>query len=214
MWNRFPPRMRRALVSTLHEAARRGADIADPEDLLAAIVDDPESAGAYVLEQCGVDAGEILKREKPSDGKFPTERAQRLGAASLRILQAATAEAERMEHDHVGTEHVVAAFAQSNDLEIGRKLNDAGLTPARAHDAIERWIADGMPRRRGRWGWTPIRPGILATVLRPLQKAARFPGVLWNVYAKKSLGHPRFVSDPYPLYAWLRRNEPVRKDRR
>ena len=36
--------------------------------------------------------------------------------------------------------------------------------------------------------------------------------MLWKIYAQKSLAHPRFVKDPYPLYAWLRRREPVRKD--
>jgi len=34
----------------------------------------------------------------------------------------------------------------------------------------------------------------------------------WNVYVRKSLGHPRFVTDPYPMYRWLREREPVRKD--
>jgi cytochrome P450 len=45
-----------------------------------------------------------------------------------------------------------------------------------------------------------------------LQKALRVPPLLWKIYAQKSLAHPRFVSNPYPLYAWLRQHEPVRKD--
>jgi len=45
-----------------------------------------------------------------------------------------------------------------------------------------------------------------------LQRVVKIPRLAWNVYVRKSLGHPRFVSDPYPLYRWLREHEPVRKD--
>jgi cytochrome P450 len=206
--------MRRALVAALDEAARHGRDSADAEDLLAAIGADHESAGAYLLEQCGVDPNQILTRANPpaSNGQPSLRRAHQLDESSLRILQTASEEATRLRHEHIGTEHIVAALSMSADLEVGKKLNDAGMTPARAEAAIHRWIADGMPRRRGGWGWRPVRPRILAKALRPLQKALRIPPTLWKIYARKSLAHPRFVKDPYPLYAWLRRNEPVRKD--
>ena len=63
MWQRFPPRMRRALVSALDEAARSGREAADVEDLFTVIAGDRESAGAYLLEQCSVDVQLILNRD-------------------------------------------------------------------------------------------------------------------------------------------------------
>jgi hypothetical protein len=206
--------MRRALVSALDEAARLGRDVADVEDLFAVIACDRESAGAYLLEQCGVKADRILSRgESTMPGTFPpSQRARRLDGSALRILKAASAEATRLRHAHVGTEHVISALTRASDLELGKKLNDAGLTPTHADAAMRRWITDGMPRRRGGWGFAAVRPAALAAVLRPVQKAARMPRILWNVYGKKSLGHPGFVNDPYPLYRWLRERHPVRKD--
>jgi hypothetical protein len=206
--------MRRALVSALDEAARHGRDAAGVEDLFFAIAADSESAGAYLLEQCGVDPAQILTRAKPVNGDQPStiRRAHQLDESSLRILRTASEEATRLRHEHVGTEHVVAALCMSGDLDLGKRLNAAGMTAEDAEAAIHRWIADGMPRRRGGWGWRPIRPRILAKALRPLQKALRVPPVLWKIYAKKSLAHPSFVKNPYPLYAWLRQHEPVRKD--
>jgi hypothetical protein len=204
--------MRRALVSALDEAARHGRRAADAEDLLAVIADDRESAGAYLLEQCGVDIGRILDRAEPGIGPLPAQRADRLDQSALRVLRLADQEATRLCHEHVGTEHVIAALALAGDLEVGEKLNEAGMTPANVEAAIRRWIADGMPRRRRGWGWAPVRHRILATALRPLQRAARLGPLLWNIYAKKSLAHPRFVTDPYPLYRWLRQHQPVRKD--
>jgi cytochrome P450 len=35
---------------------------------------------------------------------------------------------------------------------------------------------------------------------------------LWQIFIGKSLGHPRFVTDPYPLYRKLREREPIRRD--
>lgn len=201
-------------MSALDEAARLGRDVADVEDLFAVIACDHESAGAYLLEQCGVRADRILSRgESTAAGTLPpSQRARRLDGSALRILRAASAEATRLRHAHVGTEHVISALTRASDLELGKKLNDAGLTPTHADAAIRRWIADGMPRRRGGWGFTAIRPAALAAVMRPVQKAARLPRILWNIYGKKSLGNPGFVSDPYPLYQWLRQRHPVRKD--
>jgi cytochrome P450 len=213
MWERYPPRMRKALVSALNEAGRLGRETAEPEDLLCVIAADRESAGAYLLEQCGVDITKILNRPQPTNGDdFPGQRAAQLDPSSLRILKIASDEADRLKHEHIGTEHVVAALTRADDLQLSKKLNDAGMTPGAAEAAIDRWIADGMPRRRGGWGWSRVRPRFLAKMLRPVQKALRVPPLIWNVYVKKSLGHPGFVSNPYPLYRWLREREPVRKD--
>jgi cytochrome P450 len=218
MWQRFPPRMRKALVAALDEAGRFGRETAGVDDLLCAIAADRESAGAFLLEQCSVEVSKIVDRPPPSNrngngnGHPQTLRARCIDESSLRILKIAEEEADRLQHDHIGTEHVVAALTRADDLQIGQKLNAAGMTPAAAEQAIERWIAEGMPRRRGSWGWGNIRPKFLAKILRPLQRAARFAPLPWKIFIRKSLAHPRFVSNPYPLYRWLREHEPVRKD--
>jgi cytochrome P450 len=206
--------MRKALVAALDEAGRCGRETADVEDLLCVIATDRESAGAYLLEQCGVDVAKIVDRPCKSNGdRTPNgPRAAQLDESSLRILQIASDEADRLHHEHIGTEHVVAALTRADNLPIGQRLNLAGMTPAAAEAAIDRWIADGMPRRRGGWAWGAIRSRFLARILRPLQKAMRVPPLPWKIYARKSLAHPRFVSNPYSLYRWLREHEPVRKD--
>jgi cytochrome P450 len=69
-----------------------------------------------------------------------------------------------------------------------------------------------MPRKRGGLErWMATRPW-LRKALRPLAAVARPPTAAWRVYVRRSLAHPRYVSDPYPLYRWLREREPVRQD--
>src|SRR5439155_25976812 len=41
---------------------------------------------------------------------------------------------------------------------------------------------------------------------------ARAPRLAWNVYVRRGLGHPDYVSNPYRVYRWLREREPVRRD--
>ena len=169
-------------------------------------------ARAYLLEQCGVDIGRILDRAVPGSGPLPPHRADRLDRSAPRVLRSASREATRLHHEHVGTEHVIAALALAGDLEVGKKLNDAGMTPRSRrgrHPALDRrWNAAPPPRL----GLGTRAAQASGRGPRPLQKAARFPPLLWNIYAKKSLAHPRFVTDPYPLYRWLRERQPVRKE--
>src|SRR3954469_6730543 len=62
MWDRFPPRMRRAITTTLEEAGRRGLGEASTEDLLLAITRDPECAAMFMFEHAGVPASELARR--------------------------------------------------------------------------------------------------------------------------------------------------------
>ena len=43
-------------------------------------------------------------------------------------------------------------------------------------------------------------------------RGLRAPVLGWNVYVRRSLGHPGYVRDPYRVYRWLRDREPVRRD--
>ena len=51
-----------------------------------------------------------------------------------------------------------------------------------------------------------------SVVRRAIRGLARYPTLAWNVFARLSLGHPGFVTNPYPLYRKLREREPVRRD--
>lgn len=200
-------------MSALDEAGRSGRETAEVDDLLAVIARDRESAGAYVLEQCGVAVDRIIASEPGISGPYsPRQRALRLDPSALRILQSAAAEATRLNHDHIGTEHIIAALAKATDLELGKRLYDAGLTPGQAEAAMRRWFDEGMPRRREGFAWRGFRSPLLRAIIHPVQKAARFPVAAWKIYTQKSLGHPGYVKNPYPLYSWLRERQPVRKD--
>jgi hypothetical protein len=213
MWDRFPPRMRKAITVTLEEAGRRGLGEASTEDVLLAITKDPECAAVFMFEHAGVPLHRLRDRLNGSgphepDGS-PVAQAKKLSETAIGVLSAAVREADRLNHRHVGTEHVALAFARSDASGAADVLKSLGFTSDRAETAMRAWVAQGMPRRRmiHMPGWLARMP--LGTWLARIPRA---PAMLWAIFARKSLGHPRFVTDPYPLYRKLRETEPVRKD--
>ena len=214
MWNRFPPRMRRAISGALEEAGRRGHELALPEHLLLRIAADRESAAVFMLEQSGVSPNELidkLSRCAAKDG-VPQQRAERFASTTMQVLDLAIDEADRREDLHVGTEHFALALTRIDGNLASTALRSLGFTREKANIALRRWAAQGMPRRRGRFESFTPRSKILRAILRPAQKVARFPTLAWNVYSRHSLAHPKFVTDPYPLYRKLRETQPVRRD--
>ena len=224
MWERFPPRMRKTITAALEGAGHHGAAEATVEDLVVAMTNDPACAGAFVFEHAGVEPAALqrrLERESQAaaahgDGIRPAtawaERAQRLSPGALHVLDVAVGEADRLGDRHVGTEHVALALALANGTAAAGALKELGFTHERGVAALRAWHRQGMPRvRRGLAGkvfaTTPLRQ-----IMRPVQWVSHRAGLAWNVFVRKSLGHPGFVTNPYPLYRKLRETEPVRKD--
>jgi cytochrome P450 len=213
MWNRFPPRMRRALNAAMQDAAFRGRDAVTASDLVAAVARDAESAGAYLLEFCGFDRNKIgVSNDGPARAVLSDRRAGRLDPCALLLLSRAQAAADELGHDHVGTEHVILGLSRSPEIEPAAALIQAGLSADAANDALRAWIAADMPRGSERPLGMKLKSPLLRAAVGPIIKAARLPRVLWAIYGRKSLGHWRFAHNPYPLYRWLREHEPVRRD--
>jgi cytochrome P450 len=220
--------MRKTVTAALEEAGRAGLEEATADHLVIAITQDPACAGVFVFEHAGIDPRVLSRRlAKAPAGETPTgaasetgqgrptewsERAQRLSSSALHLLDVAGAEADRLGDRHVGTEHVALSLALANGSVAATALTELGFTHARGVAALRAWHRQGMPRlRRGLAGKVFATPP-LRQIMRPIQWLSHRAGLAWNVFVRKSLGHPGFVTNPYPLYRRLRETEPVRKD--
>jgi cytochrome P450 len=212
MWSRFPPRMRRVLTTAAQLAASRGCDDVAVEHLLLAIATDREAAACFLFEHAGVPRETLvdeLHALAPVSASAPIrQRAERLSSITMHVLDVAAGEADRRGDDHVGTEHVALALALLDHNPASVLLRKHGFTHELAVEGLDRWRAEGMPRWRKpannlwlRWRWQ-----------RPIRRVALAPLLAWNVYVRRSIGHPRLITDPYPIYRWLRERHPVRKD--
>jgi pimeloyl-[acyl-carrier protein] synthase len=207
LWIRFPPRMRRALAAALESAGTRGCDEMTIEHLSAAICRDEQSAASFIFSYVDLPRAPLLKQleQLQPTGSMPRQRAPRLSSATLNLLNSAAAHADQWKHSHVGTEHVALALAES-ESPSGQTLRELGLTLPVASAGLRHWIAEKMPRE----GRVNHRP--LVGRLSRWKRVVGFPVFAWKIFICKSLAHPSFVRDPYPLYQWLREKHPVRRD--
>src|SRR5439155_13267485 len=85
MWNRFPPRMRRAINGALEEAGGRGHEQALPEHLLLRIAADRESAAAFIFEQCGIAPAALVDElsRNAAPGGAAQQRAGRFASSAM-----------------------------------------------------------------------------------------------------------------------------------
>ncbi|MDQ3440712.1 MAG: cytochrome P450, partial [Planctomycetota bacterium] len=204
--------MRKAITTALELAGRDGAGEASVEHLVAAFVQDPECAAPFMFEHSGIATAVLLDRLATNGAAPPRpERATRFSSAAMHVLDVAVAEADRRRDRHVGTEHIALALARTNGSVSSTVLKELGFTHERGLAALKAWHRQGMPRQRGAVGFLFARP-VLGFVAAPFVTAAHYGAMGWHVYVNKSLGHPKFVTDPYPLYKKLRATQPVRKD--
>src|SRR5947207_407958 len=128
MWNRFAPRMRKAVTTALEEAGRCGRDEASPEDLFVAMAKDPACAAVFMFDHAGIRTAELAETiSRNANTQMPArQRASRLSPAALHVLDVAVGEADRHHHAHVGTEHVALALAQINSFAAAGALHERG----------------------------------------------------------------------------------------
>ncbi len=98
-----------------------------PEHLLLGIVGVPDSLGAKTLKVLGVDV-EAVRRELRSGRPEGTEPAPvAMAPETKQILERARSEAQKLNHNYMGTEHLLLALAHSQsglleklDVELDR----------------------------------------------------------------------------------------------
>lgn len=126
----YTPAAARALERASSRARRRGADQIGPRDLLAALVDEPESRACDLLEANGLDLSKLaiqpeLSPADPGGPELPP--APDLRAALGEALHAARA------HDRsraIGTEHLLLGLV-AGSVEVAADLSHAGVTVGR-----------------------------------------------------------------------------------
>lgn len=206
--------MRRLLIAGLDEAGRRGSKAAAAEHLLLAVLHDEGCSAAQILARGGISPARLrdqLEARLDRNGRS-APRAQALTDGARRLIESADAESRKLHHAHVGTEHVLLALVNSGTGTAAEIIDRAGLTYGDALKGLSDWNKSGMPR-------TPVkvvgaRPNgaVRRQVAALARKLLRWPALGYKVFVERSVGHPGFVSNPYPLYRWLRNHHPVRPD--
>jgi cytochrome P450 len=100
-----------------------------------------------------------------------------------------------------------------DDQAIAKLRSAADLAGRRASVRDVHLVPVLLERLNGSVSPPSIRRSFADTYLGGLAlRALRAPALAWNVYLRRGLGHPDYVTNPYRVYRWLREREPVRRD--
>jgi hypothetical protein len=150
-FSRFTPRARTAVVAAQEEARTAGAVEVSPAHLLLGLLREPDGIGAHVL---AAHAGS-LDRVREAVALPPASGADvpaliPFDDAAKSVLQGTFVTAQRLGHDHIGTEHLLLALLEG---EAGAgPLALLGLDPARTEEQIATALSSAGMERPGATG--------------------------------------------------------------
>ena len=130
--DRFTDCAKTAIKLARQTAAEYGHSYVGTEHLLLGLLREPNGLGGTVLRRGGLEPeGAFALLERRSGRGTPGAPVQGLTSRSRQLLRQAAAEAERLGHSYVGTEHLLLGIVRSPDCGAARLLQDAGADPDR-----------------------------------------------------------------------------------
>ena len=187
---RVTERAQRAVLDAKGEARRLGHGQVGPEHLLLALLGDRESLAAATLSERGVEVETARRRVEETAGAGQGDGGSRepdmMAAIRLPttksftvVLGLAGQEAMELEHDRLGTEHLLLGVAREGDGVAAHVLEDLGAGLLQLREAVVSVYAAGVdpepfPPDRGPPPWEPP-PGARLDRVLPLASEHPLP---------------------------------------
>ncbi len=145
--DRLTDRTRAALVRAEQHATRLGSGVVEPGHVLLAMLDD-DTLAVQALERLEVDTAGIRNALQGVQAAAPPRLVSTpLGTPARRLLETALVQALKLNHNYIGTEHLLLALAHTPDDPAARLLADRGVTYDRAREAVQAVIDEYLRRR-------------------------------------------------------------------
>ena len=138
MWQRFTERARRTVFFAQEEAVRLGENYVSAEHLLLGLVREVDSVAAQILDRMGVAPGRLrrqIEAELPRGVVHEIEEMV-LTPRAKRVIDLAYDEARQMNHNYIGTEHLLLGVIREHDGLAGRVLTALNVDLERARREV------------------------------------------------------------------------------
>ncbi|HET6615338.1 MAG TPA: Clp protease N-terminal domain-containing protein, partial [Dehalococcoidia bacterium] len=113
----------------------------DVEHVLLALLQHQDGLAGQIIEKTGADVGALVKRVADTLGRAPKLAYDVVQVYTtpriVRMLETANAEAERLQDEFVGVEHLLIAIADERDGESARILRDFGIDKEQIYRALQ-----------------------------------------------------------------------------
>src|SRR5690348_9025488 len=133
MWEPFTERARRSIVLAQEEAQRLGNNYIGTEHILLGIISEGESLAAKVLETLGVNLAKVRQEVEAIVGRGGQTVQQEMvfTPRAKRVIELAFEEARQLNHNYIGTEHLLLGLIREGEGVAARVLMNLGVDPAK-----------------------------------------------------------------------------------
>src|SRR5258707_136704 len=168
MFERYTERARRVIFFARYEASQFGSTTIETEHLLLGLIrEDKNLTNRFLRNHSSIESirkeieGRTTIREKVS-----TSIDLPLSNECKRILAYAAEEAERLNHRHIGTEHLLLGILREEKCFAADILHERGLRLTQVRDEIQRSSSEKVSSNR------PKESSLLSEFSRDLTQAA------------------------------------------
>ena len=148
MWEPFTERARRSIVLAQEEAQRLGNNYIGTEHILLGIISEGESLAAKVLESLGVNLAKVRQEVEAIVGRGGQTVQQEMvfTPRAKRVIELAFEEARQLNHNYIGTEHLLLGLIREGEGVAARVLTNLGVDPAKVRLQTTSLLgAEGQP---------------------------------------------------------------------
>src|ERR1700747_2558807 len=148
MWEPFTGRARRSSVLAQEEAQRLGNNYIGTEHILLGIISEGESLAAKVLESLGVNLAKVRQEVEAIVGRGGQTVQQEMvfTPRAKRVIELAFEEARQLNHNYIGTEHLLLGLIREGEGVAARVLTNLGVDPAKVRVQTTSLLgAEGQP---------------------------------------------------------------------
>ncbi len=146
MWQRFTEHARRVVYFSQEEAGRLGQNYVSTEHLLLGLIRENDSKSARILDALGVNSEQIRSEieGQVEHGQRRPGQDMQLTPGAKRVVDLAYKEARRLNHNHIGSEHLLLGLIREGDGLAGQVLAKLGVDLKRTRQEVQR-LQDGPP---------------------------------------------------------------------
>ena len=145
---RFTERAQKVLIIAQQEAAALGFNYVGTEHLLLGLVKEGKGIAAQVLRGMGVDSEKVIEKIEELTGRGDQSAVGQmiyLTPRTKRVLELSVLEARRMNHNYVGTEHLLLGLIREGEGVAAKVLRDLNVDLGKAREEIIKTLSSGVP---------------------------------------------------------------------
>ncbi len=139
MFNRFTERARKVLLTAKEEARRFNHDYIGTEHILLALITESEGVAATALQNLGVDLESVkeeVERLVQPESKVNISGDLPFTPRAKKVLELAAEEARGLNHNYIGTEHILLGLLKEQEGVASQVLFALGVDLERARKEI------------------------------------------------------------------------------